>query len=260
MLSFPLVGEVLREKPRFAKAIELFGYYPVSLSWRWAVLAVLVIASFGVFRAEFEYDFERMHDLSEETRAFNKLTDELFGKSMSPAALLAKDRAQAVEVEEWLKEPERAAIVKNALSLGTLIPVDPEWRMRQIDRLRDQFHQIAPETFQKETGIAPKTARSWLDASWLKEKELPPQVLENFGSSGNIVLAYPMHRLDHAEALRPFTKMMIEAKQLFSGLKIGSEARVFAEILDHIELDGRVVLGLFLLGATSERGPRQWSD
>ena len=43
--------------------------------------------------------------------------------------------------------------------------------------------------------------------------------------------------------------MMIAARGRFPGLRIGSDARVFVEILDHIVTDGRVVLLIFLLGA-----------
>lgn len=249
MLCFPLVGDFLRTKPRFGRTLEVFGYYPFSSRWSWIFVPTVVLTVVGMMRAEFEYDFERMHDLSKETLEMNHLAQELFGRSVSPAALLAKDPEQAAALYEWLLEDERKPIVQDAVSLYTLMPLDQEWRADRIEKLRKAVAQVPDAELREKIGVSPKQVQRWLAAKPLTLDEIPPQLRENFGKSGNIVIAYPRENLDHADSLRRFSEMMIEAKQKFPGLRIGSDARIFVEILDHIVDDGRIVLLIFLIGA-----------
>lgn len=249
MLCFPFAAGLLRTRPRFGESIEIFGYYPFSSRASWIVVPTLILALVGVYRAEFEYDFERMHDLSKRTKELNKLTNEMFGRSFVPSALLANSPEQAQELEDWLRAPDRSEIIEEALSLYSLVPTDLSGRMQRILKLRQEMAKVSKRELEEKTGLSYERVKRWLSAAPLERSDLPPQIIENFGKNGNVVLVYPRENIDRAEPLRRFARLLAEARVEFAGLKIGSDARIFVEILDHIVNDGRIVLLLFLVGA-----------
>ena len=249
MLCFPLIGDYLRKRPRFGRSLEIFGYFPVNSRWKWCFIPLAIVLVIGVSRAEFEYDIERLHDLSEETRRLNHLTNELFGRSLTPAALLAKNGEQAVDLQEWLEDRDFRSIIQQSVTLHSLVPRDVSSRERKLQKLRNAIRTVSPREIRQKVGISKRKINGWLNAPAYKREDLPPQLKDNFGTSGNIVLAYPKENLDHVDSLRRFSNLLREAKQEFKGLKIGSDALVFAEILDHIIEDGKIVMLLFLAGA-----------
>lgn len=249
MLTFPLMGKWLRAKPRFGKTLEIFGFYPFGAHARWFLLPFFFLCAWGFSRAEFEYDFDRMHNLSKETMRTNEFVNELFGRSFTPAALLAADHKQAVEVEAWLKVKARSAVVQDAVSLHRLVPPDMEDRQQRIEKFRKSIAKVTDAEMEEKTGISASSIHSLLSAQPYGRQDLPVQLRDAFGSSGNIVLAYPRESLNAAPALRRFSSMLVEARRQFPGLKIGSDVRIFVEILDHVTTDGIVVMIIFLVGA-----------
>lgn len=249
MLCFPLMSQVLPGAPRFNSASKVFGFYPFGPKWKWSLVPFAIVCAFGLTRAEFEYDFERMHDLSKDTVKLNHLVTELFGRSLTPAALLAQDKNQAVAVKRWIEDPSRSSIVQEAVSLGTLVAEDMHSRRRRLDSFERQLANVSDEELLSKTGIEPKLIRKWLAAAPYTREDLPPQLRDAFGAAGNIVLVYPKENLDKADALRRFSDLLQNARDSFPGLKIGSDARLFMEIFDHVVTDGRIVLVMFLIGA-----------
>lgn len=249
ILMFPALATVFREKPRFGKVRELFGFYPFGRSMRWVIPPFVLLCIWGAWNAEFEYNFKRMHDLSKDTQARNQLVNELFGRSFTPAAILAKDAKQAKALEKWLKEEDRSEEVQDAISLYRLVPRDMEERYEEIQSLAGRLERLSDEELSEKTGLPASDIRSLLQAKPYARKDLPPQLRDAFGNSGNIVLAYPAKDLDQAESLRSFAQLLKEAREEFPGAKVGSDVRIFAEILDHITKDGLVILLVFLAGA-----------
>lgn len=249
MLMFPSMATLLREKPRFALARKVFGLYPWGRKMRWVIPPFALLCLWGAWNAEFEYDFKRMNNLSIETQERNQFVEGLFGRSLSPAAILAKNSKQAIALEAWLRDSVRADQVQNAISLHRVLPADMNERYEEIERLSSRMNRISDEELSAKTGMNSADIRSLVDAKPFNRQDLPPQLRDAFGVSGNIVLAYPAQDLDQAESLRAFSRLLGEAREKFPEAKIGSDVRIFAEILDHITHDGMIILLVFLAGA-----------
>lgn len=249
LLVFPAMGVLLRTRPRFGALRESFGFFPFTRKWRWAIPPLLLLCIWGAYNAEFEYNFKRMHNLSKETRDRNQFVNDLFGRSFTPAALLAKDAAQARALERWLRDPKRSDVVKDSISLHRLVPSDMDERAEEIERLDQRLAKLSDQELSEKTGMDSADIRKLLASRPYGRGDLPPQLRDAFGSSGNIVLAYPAQDLDEAKALRAFSDVMVEARAKFPGVKIGSDVRIFVEILDHITRDGLIILLVFLCGA-----------
>jgi len=250
MLVFPAMTSGMGKKIRFGKARELFGWFPVNRRiMRWVIPPFILLCCWGISRAEFEYNFKRMHNLSKETVARHDFVDAIFGRSFTPAAVLAKDSEQSHEIEKWLKDPARKEIVDNAISLHRLLPKDMHDRSEDIERLNSRLGKMTDSELEKKTGMHGPDIRELLAAKPYTRKELPPQLNDAFGKSGNIVLTYPAKDLDLAENMRSFSTVLVDLRAKFPGARIGSDVRIFTEILDHITHDGLIILIVFLVGA-----------
>lgn len=249
LLVFPVIGVALRRSPRFGLFRESFGWYPFKVYLRWAIPPLALVALWGVWQAEFEYDFRRMHALSQETRNTNFFVNDLFGRSFTPAAVLAQSSEQARRLVQWLTVKERESVVKDAVSLSQLIPHDAIDRHEEMRRLYRKIARESDTEIREKTGIDGKKIRDLLGAQPPKRSDFPPQLNEAFGKSGNIVLVYSAKDLDYASGLKGFAGLLKQAREQFPGIKVGSDVRIFSEILDHITSDGLVILGVFLLGA-----------
>lgn len=249
LLVFPAMVAVIGQAPRFGKVREVFSFYPFGRKLRWAIPPFVLLCLWGAWHAEFEFDFKRMHNLSKETRDRNQFVNDIFGRSFTPAALLAKDHSQARELEQWLKDPVRKETVQDAISLTRLVPRDMDDRLEEIERVESKLGSLTDEELSEKTGMAGADVRQLLSAKPYTRRELPPQLNDAFGKSGLIVLAYPAKDLDQAEHLRGFADLLADARAKFPGVRIGSDVRIFAEILDHITHDGVIILLVFLAGA-----------
>lgn len=249
ILTFPFFGRFLRKHARFARTRKVFGWYPITKKWALPLVLLTIVIVSGIRNTEFEYDFARMHRLSKKSTELNELSNELFEKSLTPAALLATSHEQAVEVRDWLNRPEHQRSIQHAVSIEDLVPTDMKSRHRQIRKLKKHINNVSKEEIEEKTGISFDQIKRWLDHPTYSEKDLPVQFQSTFGSDGRVVFAFPQESLNHADTLRRFTGILEEARLKFSGLQIGSDAMVFMEILDHIVKDGKIVLLLFLLGS-----------
>jgi predicted RND superfamily exporter protein len=235
----------IRQAPR--KKLDPLKFFPFKSSWAPGLIPIILVVCFGVFRAEFEYDFDRMHDIAAETQKMKTLVDDLFGKALTPSALLATSGEQAAELEAWLKKDEHASIVGDVVSLNTVVPVDMEERYEKFPKMRNLVKKLSPLEVKNQTGIDSKDILRWLDEKPYTRSDLPPQLQHAFGKSGHIVLAYPKESLGHAKSLQRLADLFREAKLEFQGLKIGSDVVVFVEILDYITKDGKIILLVFLI-------------
>jgi predicted RND superfamily exporter protein len=249
VLAFPAMASLIKGKPRFRSIREAFGYYPFGPLFRWALLPFALLAIWGITRAEFEYNFARMHDLSKETRRQHEFVDELFGRSFTPAALLATNGKQAHALEEYMRDPLRKEQVQEAISLARLLPTDMEDRYEEVERVSSRLGSLSNEEITKKSGVDAELIRSLVNAKPYTRNDLPPQLKDAFGTSGNIVLVYPAKDLDDAAPLQDFARLLTDARAQFPGVKVGSDVRIFSEILDHITHDGLIILLVFLAGA-----------
>jgi predicted RND superfamily exporter protein len=250
MLVFPYFCRWLPERPKFSRGIRFFGYYPFSTSWAWTIPVILAAAGFGLSRARFEYDFEKMRELSVETVQATVLVNEIMNsKSTTPIPVLAENSDQAYRAQRWLQGESRKDVIDSSVSLWNLVPRDMEERHRKLKKFADQLEDVSDLRLRSELGIDPKLVRSWVNAQPYGRADLPPQLRDTFGKDGNVLLVYSKVSLSNYPGIKKIIGTLLDAAKEFPGLKVGGDTRIFKEILDHIFHDGPKVMLLFLIGA-----------
>lgn len=249
MLAFPFFCRWLPEKPISRRGIQMFGYYPFRMTWAWMLPVVAVAMVYGIQKTRFEYDFEKMRQLSSDAVQANAIMDEIMVRSTTPLAILAKDVTQAHQVQDWLENDARKHAVHSAISLANLVPPDIQERYEKLRTFSQRASKIPDETIRRELNLDPALVRRWLATKPYGRADLPAQFRDAFGHNGNIVLVYANVNLSTFQGIKEIVATLLEAKAKFPELKVGGDTRIFKEILDHIFTDGPRVLLMFLLGA-----------
>jgi len=248
ILIFPTMAGILQSKEDFSKRFKAFSYYPFKTSHMKFIFILIPFLIYGAYKSEFEYDFNRMRDISLKSRELKDLSKELYGKSTSPSAVLAPDKETAAALVEWASEDEHSDVIQKVISRNTILPNKMQARFRKIKRLKKMVLKASDSEIKEKTGLDPAKIKRWLNQGPYTEEDLPPSLRHAFGSSGNIVLLYPAKHNTNRENIYNFSKVLNKAKEKFAGIQIGSNALVFLEIIDFIVTDGKLVLLLFLVG------------
>lgn len=250
-LCFPAIVKAVRKEPRnFAFAKKILGFYPFSTKWTWALVPLVFVFGYGLQHAYFEYDFERMRQLSHKTIETKELVHKINqDRSTAPAALLAKDSTQARKLHEWVETRLKEHNLHSVVSIASVIPEDMEARNDVLSKYRSQVSKVSDATIKQKTGLDPELIKKWIAEKPYSTQDLPVQLKDAFGKNNSIVLVYTKDNLSQSDGLRNFDSFIKTAKKEFPGLKSGSDASVFVEILDHINHDGKIVMVLFLIGA-----------
>lgn len=249
MLIIPLAGDFLQSKPFLSKTVEAFSFYPYRMKHLKFIIILVPLLIYGASQSEFEYDFTRMRDLSKETRDLKALSEKLYGRSTSPAGILAPDKSTARKVTKFIEQEKYQTIVQDVVSLRTIIPKDIKSRSRRVKKLKNLVKDTPDQELEEKTGLEAKKVRSWLETGVYTREDLPPHIKNSFGKSGNIVLIYPTTELDNRDDLNDFAVLLRDVKKEFPKVQIGSDTLVFVEILDHIVEDGKIIILMFLIGA-----------
>jgi predicted RND superfamily exporter protein len=248
MGTFPVVGGLLPTKLYLSRVRTIFSFYPYGPKIARILVFILPIALWGALNAEFEYDFNRMRDLSAKTDFLNNLSSELYGKPTSPSAILASSKKEATEIKNWLLEDQFNKEVNDVISLSSALPDKMKSRYRKVKKLKKLIDGSTDKEIKEKTGIKAEDIREWLQGKPYTRDDLPININESFGKSGNIVLIYPGLAQNTKDNIYAFGGLLRKLKKKFPNAKIGSDTLVFMEILDHIIEDGKYIILLFLFG------------
>lgn len=247
-LSFPFLASLLPPSPSDTQKTFLPGKYFVRYSWRKGLFLLIPLLIWGLSQARFEYDFEKLHNFPEKLQKINQMTDTIFGRAISPSAILARDKEQVQELSDWLRGEENARTVHMVVSLYDLVPEDMQKRSQRISKLKDYVLQADPVKLEEKSGLAREKILSMMNTTPYDRSLLPKAINDNFGPDGNILIVFPKERQGTYENITRYAETLNAARKNFPGMEVGSDTLVFAEILHHIIEDGKLVLLLFLLG------------
>ncbi|NOT80149.1 MAG: MMPL family transporter [Bacteriovoracaceae bacterium] len=252
MCIFPLGARLLpyKKEGHIQEKFSRFFYtYPFKLNYTYWYLILIPVFTYGIYQAYFEYDFERLHNFSKKTQELNKLTDDLYGRAITPSAILTRDTEQAQSLESWLKNDDNRDIVQLVISYQSLVPEDMQTRQKRIMKIKNKVNSLSPKEIEDKTGLKYDQVQRWLTTLPYGEELIPLSLAENFGPDKNIMLVFPKERQGTFENINRYANVLLKAKKLFPGMEVGSDTLVFSSILNHIIEDGKVVLVLFLIGA-----------
>lgn len=247
MLTFPFLASFLK-KEKFHKVTRIWSFYPFRPKFLKILLPILIVILFWAPKVEFQYDFNKMRDVSKESSQLKVFVDKLYGKSTSPVALLAKDRHQADEISKYVSQTKFKDIISNSISLSDIHPMDMKSRYRKIKKLKKLIDDVSADEFKEKTGLELTKVKKWLNTKPYSMVALPQHLLSIFGKHGNVVLIYPTKQIDNKYDLDELAHLLRTLKEKFPGVKIGSDTLVFNEILNFIFQDGKKILLFFFAG------------
>jgi predicted RND superfamily exporter protein len=250
VLCFPLVAKYIRSEGRnFRGATRLLGIYPFTSRWIWTLVPLAVLMTWGFQRAYFEYDFERMRQLSKQTEATTKIIHKINNnRSTTPAALMVKDSDEARRLHEWIDSNLVKFNLHSVVSVQSVLPTDMMERDVNLEVYRKRLPKVSDKSLKAKVDVDPSQLRRWVAMRPHGPQDLPVQLRDAFGMNQSIVLTYTKDSLSQEAGLRHFDHFIKTAKEKFPSLKSGSDAGIFVEILDHINNDGKEVMLLFLIG------------
>ncbi|MDD4974531.1 MAG: MMPL family transporter [Bacteriovorax sp.] len=250
VLSFPMIAKFLPERSAISRRSRFpLGKYPIKLSWIKFLPLFIPLFIYGLASAYFEYDFDKLHNFPPELQKINQLTDTIFGRAISPSAILARDKEQVIALTDWLRSDENAATVDQVVSIYDLVPPDMKKRSKRLKMLRSYVYKVDAKELEKNTGISKENIYKWIDAPMYDRSIIPRAINDNFGIDGNIIIVFPKEKQSNYDNITRYAHTLSQAKKEFPGMEVGSDTLVFAEILNHIIEDGKLVLVFFLLGA-----------
>lgn len=252
MCIFPLGARILPHKKegQIQEKISRFFYaYPFKTRHAAWCLILIPVLGYGIYNAYFEYDFERLHNFSKKTQELNKLTDDLYGRAITPSAILTRDMEQVKSLETWLKSDENDEVIDQVISYNTLVPDDMQTRYSRIQKMKGKINELSPKEIEEKTQLSYEQVQRWLNTSPYGDELVPESLAGNFGKDKNIILVFPKERQGTYDNINRYADVLLKAKKLFPGMEVGSDTLVFSAILNHIIEDGKIVLVLFLIGA-----------
>ncbi|MBY0415370.1 MAG: MMPL family transporter, partial [Bdellovibrionales bacterium] len=252
MCIFPLGARILPHKKEGhiqEKVSRFFYAYPFKIKYAPLALLLIPLLGYGLNKAYFEFDFERLHNFSKKTQELNKLTDDLYGRAITPSAILTRDHDQVKDLENWLNSEENEKVVQQVISYNTVVPDDMQSRYSRIQKIKDKINKYSPKDIEEKTQIKYDKIQRWLNSTPYGDELVPASLSENFGKDKNIILVFPKERQGTYEHINSYAQVLLKAKKLFPGMEVGSDTLVFSAILNHIIKDGKIVLILFLIGA-----------
>lgn len=252
MCIFPLGARILPHKKEGhiqEKVSRFFYAYPFKIKHTAWCLILIPVLGYGIYNAYFEYDFERLHNFSKKTQELNKLTDDLYGRAITPSAILTRDLDQVKSLETWLKSEENDEVIDQVISYNTLVPDDMQTRYSRIQKMKGKINELSPKEIEEKTQLSYEQVQRWLNTMPYGDELVPESLAGNFGKDKNIILVFPKERQGTYDNINRYADVLHKAKKLFPGMEVGSDTLVFSAILNHIIEDGKIVLVLFLIGA-----------
>ena len=251
VLCFPMIAKFIRSEGRqFRGATRALGFYPFTWRWIWSLIPLAVLLTWGFQRAYFEYDFERMRQISKKTEQTSKIVHNINNnRSTTPAALMVQDQSEARRLHTWIDERLEEFNLHSVVSVASVLPDDMKERDEGLKKYRRQIKQVSDHTIRSKIDVDPTLLRNWVETRPHSSVDLPIQLRDAFGKNQAIVLTYTKDSLSKEAGLRNFDRFIKTAKKEFPSLKSGSDAGIFVEILDHINHDGKKVMLLFLAGS-----------
>jgi predicted RND superfamily exporter protein len=250
VLAFPMMSRLLPERSATGKRGHFtLGKYPFTKSFVKYLPIFLPFLIYGLTKAYFEYDFEKLHSFPPAIQRINEMTDSIFGRAISPSAILARDKEQVIALSEWLRSDENSQTVDQVVSMYDLVPPDMDKRAEKIAKIRSYVNKVDPKELEEKSGISKENIFKWLNAPTYDRSIIPRAINDNFGKEGNIIIVFPKEKQGNYDAITRYANTLAQAKKEFPGMEVGSDTLVFAEILKNINEDGKLVLCLLLIGA-----------
>lgn len=214
-----------------------------------SLFITLALACFA-YKVDFEFDFNKMLEHSEEIRKADRLIDVIYDRSTTPAAFAASTKEQAVAIEDYVRANYMPKVVQNIVSGATIVPENQKEKEQIVARIKKRVEKISDKRLHNGTDIPASTVRTWVAAKPFTWDDLPKYVqeaLRGTKQAGYLIYVYPTEHLNTGPAVNRFAGMIKDVEAHFQNIVSGSDAGIFSEILTLIERDGIILLVLIIV-------------
>lgn len=208
------------------------------------IAITLALIGMGMF-VGFEYDFDKLMRHSKKMEDLAHLVDRIYDRNSAPSAFSAATKDEAVAVEKVFKDKYIPNTVSELVSGATIVPEDQETKQKILLSIKKKIAPLKNRWIEKALDVPGKVVRDWVDAKPFTFADLPPHVqdaLRGTKQSGFLLYFYPAIKLNDARNVKTYANMIRHIEREFPNLLTGSDAVVFADILDLIARDGAVIL------------------
>lgn len=255
LLSFPALAKLFRMHTGNFSPSRNWSFRLPMLRSKWAFaagLAVTVVLMLGAVRVGFEYDFSKMLLHSPRVQYLNQLVNEVYGRSPSPSVLAVPTKEEALALEEYIKEKYVPDVIQTMISGASIVPENQPAKQAVLTRVGEQIASLRDKWLEQELDIPGETIRRWVAAKPFTFEDLPvhlQDLLRGKSHSYYFLYVYPNFKVDlsTASGVYTFAAMVRDVEAKFPSVLSGSDAVVFAEILDLIQKDGLKILAAILV-------------
>lgn len=231
----------------------------------WAGLTVTLLLGIGAIRVNFEYDFNKMLQHSKKVQELAQLVDDIYERSVVPSVLGAPSKTMAVDLENALKKKYLPSVVKSIVSGATIIPEDQAAKRAILQKIHALISPLRDKWLEQSLEVPATTIRKWVRAEPFMFRDLPIHLqdfLRGKSQTAYLLYIYPSILLDTAQGVHTYASMVKDIESQFPEVLTGSDAVVFAEILDLIHRDGMLILVMIFLsvGFFIWISVRRWDD
>lgn len=207
-----------------------------------AITIALIVTGFTV---GFEYDFDKMLQHSKEMTARSKLVDDIYDRSNTPSAFSSATKDEALAVEKLIKDKYMPKVVSELISGASIVPEHQAEKEQLLRKIKARIKPLKDKWVERGLDIPADVVRGWVEAKPFTFDDLPSHIqdaLHGTTKKGYLLYLYPAIKLSDAVGVQTYASMIRDVEKQFPDLLTGSDAVVFADILDLINKDGALIL------------------
>lgn len=213
---------------------------------------VAVLATAGLERLSFDYDFRSIQGANLPSFALDARVTELLGRSQSPVVIatdsVGEERAVAEAVRRDSAFRGHESTVDFALAISDLVPTEQARKRRLLEELEGTLAKIKPGWLEPTQRNQLEDLRRMARARPFSRDELPREVTRQFTADGHasahgVVLVFPSVEQNDGRQVRALARQL-RAIELPDGsaLRPAAEAMILADILDGVSDEGPTIL------------------
>ncbi len=230
-----------------------------------AGLAATAIVALLATRVGFLYDFDKMMMFSSDLADGVRKVDSIYGQSVVPSAAVASSKEEAIAIEEHVRKNYVPAVVTDVVSGATVVPGQQREKQAVLREMHATVNRLGDKMVQRALGVPAASVHRWLDANPFEFADLPQGIqnsLRGMKHDGYLLYLYPGVKLGVYEGIQTYANMFRDLQTRFPKIITGSDAVIFADILDLIHHDGAKILAAILVavGLFIFLNVRHWGD
>jgi predicted RND superfamily exporter protein len=220
----------------------------------WGSAVVVALCALGATRISFDYDLTKLKSSNPHALAVERRIASVFNLSLTPAAIIAPDKARLTEVVAALRaraKGPKGKTIDTVRSLESVIPVDQARRLQVIGQIRlllgDDLFKLASDNQRREID----KLKASMNVTPVRPQDIPTDLRWKFQGyqtpEGYIVYVYPRVSMDHGKSVIAFSKDVSKIHTSMGTLRAASPQLIIGDMIQLMIRDGKLAMLLTFL-------------